>query len=608
MSPETCRPGNRLHAGRAYGGLQWFERPPLSGSLRPPNSLRLTPRSTDPALKAILDPRRLLRWVLIGRLCLASAIFIAAVTNWTSVDRSKTLVASLAFAISAIVTVGSAGYAEIYRKRFGQAFLYMQAVFDLLLVTAVVHLTNGTSSPFAALYILVIATASLLVPVSGGLIIAALGIAFYFIDVVLILHSPLSDPGVWLQLAVIALVTLGIRYLSARLRESGEGKAILVAALEQTRLQADDILRNIRSGVITVNAEGRLLFANPTAEQLLDVALISKLGEPVVDSINAVSPDLATAIQLAAETKTRTTRGEGVVTTSSRRFPIGVTTTYTEHDPEGGRRTATAIFQDLSDQKRMDALRLRAERLEGIAELSASLAHEIKNPLASIRSAVEQIGKMPAMSEDQKTLSALVMKESDRLSRLLSEFLDFARVRVAKTKPIDLADVARGAARLADTHPDRDKSVRVTFEEPASGRISLDGDEDLLHRAVFNLALNAVQAAPANSEVRIEVARGPLDPIPSGIRFDSEPVSLRVTDAGPGIPPDVRDRMFDPFFTTKSNGTGLGLAVVHRAIEAHRGLVLVDSTPRGTRFTVILPSTQNGRGTHDTPLNTRSVS
>ncbi len=570
--------------------------------------MRLTPRSTDPALKAILDPRRLLRWVLIGRLCLATAIFIAAVTNWTSVDRSKTLVASLAFAISAIVTVGSAGYAEIYRKRFGQAFLYMQAVFDLLLVTAVVHLTNGTSSPFAALYILVIATASLLVPVSGGLIIAALGIAFYFVDVVLILHSPLSDPGVWLQLAVIALVTLGIRYLSARLRESGEGKAILVAALEQTRLQADDILRNIRSGVITVNAEGRLLFANPTAEQLLDVALIAKLGEPVVESIAKVSPDLATAIQLAAETKTRTTRGEGVVTTGARRFPIGVTTTYTEHDPEGGRRTATAIFQDLSDQKRMDALRLRAERLEGIAELSASLAHEIKNPLASIRSAVEQIGKMPAMSEDQKTLSALVMKESDRLSRLLSEFLDFARVRVAKTKPIDLADVARGAARLADTHPDRDRSVRVTFEEPASGRISLDGDEDLLHRAVFNLALNAVQAAPANSEVRIEVARGPLDPIPTGIRFDSEPVSLRVSDSGPGIPPDVRDRMFDPFFTTKSNGTGLGLAVVHRAIEAHRGLVLVDSNPRGTRFTVILPSTQNGRGSHDTPLNTRSVS
>jgi two-component system sensor histidine kinase PilS (NtrC family) len=540
-------------------------------------------------------------------LCLATAIFIAAVTNWTSVDTSKTLVASLAFAISAIVTVGSAGYAEIYRKRFGQAFLYMQAVFDLLLVTAVVHLTNGTSSPFTALYILVIATASLLVPASGGLIIAGLGIAFYFIDVVLILHSPLTEPGVWMQLTVIALVTLGIRYLSARLRESGEGKAMLVAALEQTRLQADDILRNIRSGVITVNSEGRLLYANPTAEHLLGMTLITRFGEPVVGPISEVSSELASAIELAAGSKVRTTRGEGIVTTGSRRFPIGVTTTYTEHDPEGGRRTATAIFQDLSDQKRMDALRLRAERLEGIAELSASLAHEIKNPLASIRSAVEQIGRMPAVSEDQRTLSGLVMKESDRLSRLLSEFLDFARVRVAKTKPIDLAAIARGAARLADTHPDRDRSVRVTFQEPAAGRIPLDGDEDMLHRAVFNLALNAVQAAPPGSEVRIEVARGALDPIPSGIRFDPDSVSLRVSDTGPGIPSDVRDRMFDPFFTTKPNGTGLGLAVVHRAIEAHRGLVLVDSNPRGTRFTVILPSTQNGRGAHDSPLHSRSV-
>src|SRR5947208_7234493 len=227
-----------------YCDLWQFAKPPPASI---PRYVRLTPRSSDAALRVILDPRRLLRWVLIGRICLASAIFIAAVSNWTSVDSSKTLVASLAFAISAIVTVGSAGYSEIYRKRFGHAFVYMQAIFDLLLVTAFVHLTNGTSSPFAALYILVIATSSLLVPAAGGLLIAGLGISFYFADVVVILRSPLSEPAVWMQLSVIALVTLGIRYLSARLRESSEGRAILVAALEQTRLQADDILRNIRS-------------------------------------------------------------------------------------------------------------------------------------------------------------------------------------------------------------------------------------------------------------------------------------------------------------------------------------------------------------------------
>jgi two-component system, NtrC family, sensor histidine kinase PilS len=551
--------------------------------------VRLATPPTNTALKAILDPRRLLRWVFIGRLCLASAIFIAAVGNWTSVDADQTLIASLAFALSTVVTVVSAGYAQIYRKRLGATFLYLQASFDMLLVTAVIHVTNGNNSPFSALYILVIAAASLLVPTGGGLLIAALGLVLYFADVLLFFRTPVTnsvDPLVWVQLSIFAVVALCIRYLSAQLRESGEGKEQLVAALEQTRLQAEDILRNIRSGVVTVDVQSRLLYANPMAEHLLGIDLIDHIGEPIIDRIHAVAPELADVVKRAAEAKIRTTRGEGVVSTVAKRFPVGVTTTYTEHDESGAGRTATAIFQDISDQKRMEALRLRAERLEGIAELSASLAHEIKNPLASIRSAVEQISRMPAVSDDQKTLSVLVMRESDRLSRLLSEFLDFARVRVTRTESVDLVSIARGAAGLAAAHPDRDQSVRVTCIAAEGDTLPVDGDEDLLHRAVFNLALNAVQAAPPQSEVRIEVARGSFD------SFEGDAVSLRVTDSGAGIPAEIRDRMFDPFFTTKPNGSGLGLAVVHRAIEAHRGLVFVDSTPRGTRFTVILPRTQ----------------
>jgi signal transduction histidine kinase len=201
------------------------------------------------------------------------------------------------------------------------------------------------------------------------------------------------------------------------------------------------------------------------------------------------------------------------------------------------------------------------------------------------------------VSDDQKTLSVLVMRESDRLSRLLSEFLDFARVQVAKVRPVELTTIAQGAASLASAHPDRDSTVSVTCIVPQNDRIEIDADEDLLHRAVFNLALNAVQAAPPKSEVRIEVLRGASDSLTLATPFDGDAVSIRVSDSGPGIPADIRDRMFDPFFTTKPNGSGLGLAVVHRAIEAHRGLVFVDSTSRGTRFTVVLPRTQPNAGT-----------
>ncbi len=556
--------------------------------------MRLAARPSDPALKAILDPRRLLRWVLIGRLCLASAIFIAALSTWSNADSNYTLVASLALVVSIVVTIVAFAHGEIYGRQPGPTFLYLQAIFDVVLVTAVVHVTNGANSPFSALYILVIAAASLLVPTGGGVFIAALGIILYFSDVVFLSGSPLRiEPGVWLQLTVIAVVTLAVRSLSVRLRESGEGKDLLVAALEQTRHQAEDILRNIRSGVFTVDADGKLLYANPTAEHLLGINLIAHTGEPVLDVIGGVAPDLAHAVKRAAESKVRTIRGECIVCTEVRRFPVGLTTTYTEQDDTGVGRTATAIFQDISDQKTLDVLRLRAERLEGIAELSASLAHEIKNPLASIRSSVEQISRMPAVSDDQRTLTALVMRESDRLSRLLSEFLDFARVRVAKTEPVNLARIARDAASLAAAHPDRDSSVRVTCVIPEGDDVQIEGDEDLLHRAVFNLALNAVQASPASTEVRVEVAHGCFDPLPAGIAFEGDAVSLRVSDSGPGIPAGIRDRMFDPFFTTKANGSGLGLAVVHRAIEAHRGLVFVDNGLRGgTRFTVILPTAQ----------------
>jgi two-component system sensor histidine kinase PilS (NtrC family) len=257
--------------------------------------------------------------------------------------------------------------------------------------------------------------------------------------------------------------------------------------------------------------------------------------------------------------------------------------------------TATAIFQDISDQKRLDTLNARAERLEAVAELSASLAHEIKNPLAAIRSAVETLGRSPRSNADERTLAELIVRESDRLSRLLSEFLDFARVRVARVEPLDLAAIARGAASLAAAHPDRPNDVEVVCVG-ANDRMVVEGDEDLLHRAVFNLALNAVQASPHGGRVRVELAPLSMDQVPAGVSFDLGGVALRVSDDGPGIPAEIRDRLFDPFFTTKPGGSGLGLSIVHRAIEAHAGFVFVDSDDRGTRVTVLLPSHQSDNG------------
>jgi two-component system sensor histidine kinase PilS (NtrC family) len=551
----------------------------------------------------LLDPRQLLRWEYLGRLAIALAIFLAAVFVWRDAPSDYTLIASLGLSTSLVFTGASAAWSEVYGKRLGSTFFRSQVLFDLVLVTAIVHITGGPTSQFAALYILVIAVAALVLSVSGALAVAALGCLLYFADVIFAHRSSL-DVGVWLQLGVFAGVALSSGYIAARLREAKAGHEELAAELVKVRLQAEDILRNIRSGIVTVDGQGTLLYANPAASTLLGVELDHHVGAPVLATLEEVSPALAVALERAARKGVRTTRAEGRVSRGGRHFPIGLNTTTTaipELDSTGGNgsasgarqslASATAIFQDISDQKRIDTLHMRTQRLEAVTELSASLAHEIKNPLASIRSAVEQIGQSPHATADDRTLTELIVRESDRLSRLLSEFLDFARVRISRVERVDIATVARGASNLAGAHPGRPEGVTVGCDLP-DAPLPIEGDEDLLHRAIFNLVLNAVQASPPGGVVRVEVEALSMDEAPAGVPLERGGVALRVSDNGPGIPADVRDRLFDPFFTTKPGGSGLGLAIVHRAIESHRGFVFVDSDERGTRVTVLLPRDQ----------------
>jgi signal transduction histidine kinase len=237
----------------------------------------------------------------------------------------------------------------------------------------------------------------------------------------------------------------------------------------------------------------------------------------------------------------------------------------------------------------MRKLEVRSERLAGIAEMSASLAHEIRNPLASIRSAVEQLSRIPRASEDEQVLSALVQRESDRLSRLLSEFLDFARTGSTHLQQLDLSEIARNAARLAAANPNAAPGVKVVDLFPKTA-LMMEGDEDLLHRAIYNLLLNAVQAAPPNSEVRIEGGELARHQLPEGRReFEQGAFAVLVSDRGAGVHPEIRDRLFDPFVTTKPGGSGLGLSIVQRAAEAHGGFIMVSAPGEETRFTLVLP-------------------
>ena len=173
-------------------------------------------------------------------------------------------------------------------------------------------------------------------------------------------------------------------------------------------------------------------------------------------------------------------------------FILGVSTTVLASASDE-RPPVTASVQDITERIRVEGLRRRAERLEAVAELSASLAHEIKNPLASIRSGVEQIASGQVEPEDSRFLGDLIVRESDRLSRLLGEFIDFARVKVTTTEALDFSALVEHVADVARTHPDtRDQTITLSVEIPRNP-VFIRGAEDVLHRAVFNLVLNAVQ-------------------------------------------------------------------------------------------------------------------
>lgn len=559
--------------------------------------MRFTPAFPQDPIQEMLEPRRMLRWVWLGRVVLACAILVAAVFVWSRAVPADTLIATLAFAAATLATVGSVLYAEFEHRPLGLWFYGGQCAIDLLLVTAVVHITGGWRSQFAALYILVIASGALLLPFRGGLAVATAACALYSLDVLWLrpgAGTPFVEVGV--QVAVFAVVAVGSGYVALRLRQAGTGREALAAQLVKVQLEAAEILRTIRSGIVTVDVQGRLLYANPAAVELLGLDLRAFTGKPLLPTLRQVSPQLADLLERSARDGARTTRAEGVINRQDETVEIGVTTTVADRSRPDGTLTATAIFQDISDSKRLQALHIRAERLQAVAELSASLAHEIRNPLAAIRSATEQLSRLRAVpvaagdDDDEGILHHLIVREADRLSRLLADFLDFARARVTRLDALDVGGLVFTAAMLAASHPDRGESVQMQVDV-APDLPRLNGDEDLLHRAVFNLVLNAIQAVGTDGHVFVQVDRHPPEGINgSSATITGDLIAISVTDDGPGIPDELKDRIFEPFVSGKVGGTGLGLPVVHRAVEAHRGVVLVDRLPRGTRFSVLLPA------------------
>lgn len=555
------------------------------------------------------EEARVLSGLYASRLAVAYALALAAAVVRTTRPAEPTpLVTVIAVVVvPTLFTLGSWFYAR--RRDPGPGFLSAQVSHDLLLTTAAVLITGGIGSEFALFYVLVIGAAGFLLGFRGAMGAAGLAVLVYLAIAYFQIAPTLTSgthtiqlPNVsgrvatilWsiaLTVVVFLLVGLAAGIVGRRVRTQRERLLELEQRIGELPVDAKSLLNTIESGVLTINERESVDFVNVTARSLLGISGVPeqtpRLDGSQEGGLEAVYRILVETLRSGSEVEYQEVY---LAREAEEPRPFGVTTTLL-YDPRGRKRGAVAIVKDVESAKRLEELTRQTDRLRAVNELAAGLAHEIQNPLAAIRSAVELLGADEGTDRrEMDRLIALTIRETDRLTDLIDDFKTFSGMKIRRMERLDLSTVVEDALEVDRVSADG-TDVEVNFTRPQASH-SVDGDHNLLKQVCLNLISNARAAVSDVDDPRIDVRVGSDDVVPE-FEVSRRFVALEVRDNGPGIDPKVRERIFDPFVTTRSTGVGMGLAIVHRIVQLHGGIIWVDSEQdRGARFRVAIPRAQ----------------
>ncbi len=344
--------------------------------------------------------------------------------------------------------------------------------------------------------------------------------------------------------------------------------------LQDTRAFASEIVNNLPIGLITTGSDGRLAVVNGAAERISGLKADDIVGKSPEEVLPGAWCNLRDVID----------KGEPVVEHETecsfdgeKNLPLSVSASNILNE-EGTHLGNLFIFRDMGEVRRLQEEVRRKEKLAALGSLAAGVAHEIRNPLSSIKGFAKYFEGHCAEGSEGRELAAVMAKEVDRLNRVITELLDFARPSDLKTRPTDINDLVEHSLRLIRQDAEG-KNIRIEFHRDT--RLPLVAiDPDRFTQALLNLYLNAIQAMEDGGRLSVKAA---VDP--------RRGISIAVEDTGQGIPPESLGNIFNPYFTTKSSGAGLGLAIVQKVVEAHRGEIKVNSTPgRGTAFHILVPA------------------
>ena len=498
------------------------------------------------------------------------------------------------FAIVAITYGLTLVYALTLRRVENPAlFADLQVAGDLVVTTALVHVTGGAQSGYAFFFPLSIIGAALVRYRRGAIVAGALSVLlFTAVSLAGWLRWLPSLAGTRLEpwdlpsaALVRQLVQNGAAFVAIAALASflGQQLAVSGAKLETQQLRAadlarlnEDIIRSLTSGLVTVDRQGTVLTFNEAAEEILGVPRERAQGR----SIGEVEPAVERLVR-GLEEGGVLRRGE-INLAGGRSLGVSVAPLVDASHRSVGR---VLNFQDLTELRRMEEQMLRARRLAMVGQLAAGVAHEIRNPLASISGSIELLRTALEVDDENRQLMEIVLREVERLNGLVTDLLDYARPRERVTAPLELDSLLAETVRVFA----QDRSspgVQVKLEPVEANGARVTADPAQIRQVVWNLLRNAAEAMPQGGEVVVRLDRGSEEDKKGGAW-----VEFSVSDTGVGISREDQERIFDPFFTTKASGSGLGLAMVHRIVTEHGGTIAVDSTPgKGTRFRVRLPS------------------
>ncbi len=481
-------------------------------------------------------------------------------------------------------------------------FAYLQLLLDTVFITAIIYSTGGMDSIFSFLYILTIINASIILYKKGAIFIASassilfgllLDLQFYGVVHPLGSYSAMVSEYQRVRLFYLIVVNMTAFYLVAFLssylsEQTRKSRAELKAKqidFDQLEVLKDAIINSIDSGLIALDDQDRIILFNPAAEALFGIELSRSLGMPIDRILPVISDYLerketSPGLLLKGKTPFVDIPFERL-DQEPLHLRLSLSPLRLGSNPDRGH---ILVFQDMTTTKQIEQEMKKVEGLALIGELAAGIAHEIRNPMASISGSIQLIRGRLDDDGINSRLMEIVLREIKRLNRLVNDFLLFARPKKVKLRSFDLSELIMESLELFQNSQHWDERIHVSTG--ISNDTLLVSDPELVKQVLWNLFINALEAMPDGGSMQILARKED-----GGEIFQQMAVRIQVRDTGKGFDHSVMPHLFTPFWTTKEQGSGLGLAIVKRVVDTLKGRVFGENHPEGgAQVTILLPS------------------